>query len=34
MKRIFVILAAFITDRMGVAMSFAPRTAETAMVLN
>jgi hypothetical protein len=34
MKRIFAILAAFITGRMGMAMSFAPQTAETAMVLN
>jgi hypothetical protein len=34
MKRIFAILAAFITGRMGMTMSFAPQTAETAMVLN
>jgi hypothetical protein len=34
MKRIFAILAAFITLRLGMAMSFAPQTAETAMVLN
>jgi hypothetical protein len=34
MKRIFAILAAFITGRMGMAMTFAPQTAETAMVLN
>jgi hypothetical protein len=34
MKRIFSILAAFITGRMRMAMSFAPQTAETAMVLN
>jgi hypothetical protein len=34
MKRLFAILAAFITGRMGMAMSFAPQTAETAMVLN
>jgi hypothetical protein len=34
MKRIFAILAAFITGRMGIAMSFAPQSAETAMVLN
>jgi hypothetical protein len=34
MKRIFAILAAFITGRMGMAMSYAPQTAETAMVLN
>jgi hypothetical protein len=34
MKRMFVILAAFITGRMGMAMSFAPQTTETAMVLN
>jgi hypothetical protein len=34
MKRMFAILAAFITGRMGMAMSFAPQTAETAMVLN
>jgi hypothetical protein len=31
MKRIFAILAAFITGRMGMAMSFAPQSAETAM---
>jgi hypothetical protein len=34
MKRVFAILAAFITGRLGMAMSFAPQTAETAMVLN
>jgi hypothetical protein len=34
MKRIFAILAAFFTGHMGMAMSFAPQTAETAMVLN
>jgi hypothetical protein len=34
MKRIFAILAAIISGRMGVAMSFAPQTAEAAMVLN
>jgi hypothetical protein len=34
MKRIFAILTAFITDRMGMAMRFAPQTAEAAMVLN
>jgi hypothetical protein len=34
MKRILEILGALITGRMGIAMSFAPQTAETAMVLN
>jgi len=34
MKRIFSILAAFITGRMGMAMTFAPQTAEAALVLN
>jgi hypothetical protein len=34
MKGIFTILSAFITGRMRMAMSFAPQTAETAMVLN
>jgi hypothetical protein len=34
MKRAFAILAAFITGRLGMAMSFAPQTAEEAMVLN
>jgi hypothetical protein len=34
MKRIFAILTAFITGRIGMAMSFAQQTAETAMVLN
>jgi hypothetical protein len=34
MKRIFAILTAFITGRMGMAMGYAPQTAETAMVLN
>jgi hypothetical protein len=34
MKRVFAILAAFITGRLGMAMSFAPQTAEAAMVLN
>jgi hypothetical protein len=34
MKRIFAVLAAFIAGRMGMAMSFAPQTAEAAMVLN
>jgi hypothetical protein len=34
MKKILVILAAFIADLMGMAMSFAPQTAETAMVMN
>jgi hypothetical protein len=34
MKRILAILAVFITGRMGIAISFEPQTAETAMVLN
>jgi hypothetical protein len=34
MKRLLAILAAFITGRIGMAMCFAPQTAETAMVLN
>jgi hypothetical protein len=34
MKRVFTILAAFITGRLEMAMSFAPQTAEAAMVLN
>jgi hypothetical protein len=34
MKRMIAVLAAFITGRLGMAMSFAPQSAEEAMVLN
>jgi hypothetical protein len=34
MKRMLGILAAFITGRIGMAMSFASQTPETVMVLN